>query len=342
MGLRRSIRKLLGIEKPRYQEPNGWLSENVFCQSSKTQLSDILHLFDPKYTDPDPVNLVHIVNMYPVGGQLDNVQHATLDSMQAARSNPLAGEGDTTFVQVPLRGDEGLLDGRDGVELAPSLERTVLDIADFQDPRPLPLLFDILENGASLAGADDYLIYTNSDICVQPYFYGAVRQLIAAGFDAISINRRTFGDERITAPDPLALGETGLWHPGHDCFIFSKAVFQRFLRTDSCLGKAGVMQPLLFNMVAHSDRMLMLKNCHFTFHFGNDVPWRSKGNADYATFNYNAAGQNLQDLVRDKKIENRLRDYCVNHNGIWRVAEDGSVDIGAWKLLEGDHIQRDA
>ncbi len=110
----------------------------MFCQSSKTQLSDILHLFDPKYTDPDPVNLVHIVNMYPVAGQLDNVQRATLDSMQAARTNPLAGKGNTTFVQVPLRGDEGLLDGRDGVELAPSLERTVLDIADFQDPRPLP------------------------------------------------------------------------------------------------------------------------------------------------------------------------------------------------------------
>ncbi|WP_170434665.1 hypothetical protein [Ruegeria arenilitoris] len=329
MGLRRILRKLLDVEKAEHWEPNGWLSENVYCQSSQTQLSDIAHLFDPKYTDPDPVNLVHIVNMYSIGGQLDNVQNATLSSMQAARSNPLAGKGNTTIVQVPLGGDEGLLDGLDGVQIAPSLERTVLDIAEFQDPRPLPLLFDILENGASFAGRDDYLVYTNSDICVQPYFYGAVRQLIAAGFDAISINRRTVGNERIAPPDPLALGETGLWHPGHDCFIFSKVVFERFLRTDSCLGKAGVMQPLLFNMVAHADRMLMLKNGHFTFHFGNDAPWRSEGNADYTTFNYNAASQNLQDLARDKKIKNRLRDYCENHHDTWRVAEDGSVDFGA-------------
>lgn len=129
------------------------------------------------------------------------------------------------MVQVPIRRDEELLQEHDAVHTVSPLTRTVQDVGDFQIPRPLPLLFDVLELGAAAAKPQDFLIYTNSDICLQPYFYGAVRQLISAGYDAITINRRTFGDQRTGPLDPLMMAEVGQPHKGYDCFVFSKKSF---------------------------------------------------------------------------------------------------------------------
>lgn len=343
MGLRRQFRKLFGIKRQTIElQPSGWLAENVFCQSPSTPLSEIVHVFDPKYKDPDPINLVHIVNFFSVDGAMNDVQRATLDSMVTAKSDPLAGEGETTLVQVPVHGDEDLIQAHYGLQVATKLERTVLDVGTFRIPRPLPLLFDILEKGASVAKPGDFVIYTNADICLQPYFYGAVRQLIAGGFDAITINRRTFGDAHGFSHDPLSMGEVGMQHPGFDCFVFSKEVFDQFVRTDSCLGMSGVIQPMLFNLAAHSKRMLMLKNVSLTFHFGDDRPWKTQDFDDYAMHNFTEAADSLTKLAEDVSKRGHLREFCDNHIGIWKLDDDGLLAPDAAREVAQAHLANNA
>ncbi len=319
MGLRRSLRRLLSADKVKEQEhPSGWLTDNVFCQSPTMPLSESLQHFDPRFRDPDPVNLVHIVNFYSIAGALDDVQSLTLKSMLAARANPLAGHGATSLCQVPVLGDQHLFDVWNGLSTTAPLERTIADLGTFNVSRRLPLLFDILERGATVAEPDDYLIYTNSDICLQPNFYGAVRQLIGAGFDAFTVNRRTFADNTFSHFDPLTLAEVGSNHRGYDCFVFSRRLFDEFVRADSCLGIAAVARPLLYNLVAHSRKMLMLKNVNLTFHIGNDQPWRDNLFCDYRQHNAREVQKCLTKLASRPQPASRLRRFCKNHKESWR------------------------
>ena len=50
------------------------------------------------------------------------------------------------------------------------LERSVADMAKFEKQKKLPLISDILANLFNATDAD-YLIYTNNDIILQPFFY---------------------------------------------------------------------------------------------------------------------------------------------------------------------------
>ena len=72
----------------------------------------------------------------------------------------------------------------------PDLEKFVQDYGRFNTPGKLPLIKDILERLYEATTAD-YLLYTNVDIGLQPYFYIAVSRLAVGGLRHIFINRRT-------------------------------------------------------------------------------------------------------------------------------------------------------
>ncbi len=288
-----------------------FLTENVLCQRQEHAFSDLYQHFDPQLQSPSPYNIVHIVNFFTIDGKLDSVQRATIASMQAAAKSEMAGIGKTVLVQVSSPEDVDL--HLNGFVNAKCLDRDIQSLSQFGHPRPLPLLFDILEKGSALAGPEDIIIYTNADICLQPHFYGSVRQLHAAGFDALTINRREIGDGRISNPDALTLTEVGEQHRGFDCFVFTKASYDKFTRSDSCLGISAVARPLLFNMVAHSKRMLMLKNVNLTYHFGNDRSWSEAKYDDYLAHNQAEAFACLKDLGQSPAQRSRLRDFCNNH-----------------------------
>lgn len=283
-----------------------WLTDNVLCQQSQQPLSAILD-YPPRPVAATPVRLVHAVNLYSRGGPgLDATQAATVASMAEAAAQ---GRGETLLLNVQSAGDPDLTPA--GFERAPPLERDARALGDFARPKDLPVLFDILGRAASRAGPDDAVVVTNADICVQPWFYAAVRELLAAGFDALVINRRTIAAAHAWAPgSTLDQAEPGVTHPGFDCFVMRRRLADHFVPSAALVGVPGVALGLIYNMIARAERMLILRNADLTRHFGDDRSWRDPALEDYARFNREETRKVWTALGRDPAVRARLEAYA--------------------------------
>ncbi len=278
--------------QPRPLAHCAWVSETLLVQPEGDQLSDAMALFPERGETAARPSLVHVINLYPEQSG-DTTQANTIASMQRAAQ---AYDGALLLINVQAASDPDQTP--QGFERAPDLTRSILDVAQVTPPRPLPLLFDILDNGAAQADPGDYIVFTNADICLQPYFYEAVAELISYGFDSLVINRRTVGERFANTPDSALLrSETGKIHPGFDCLIFKKELYDRFIRNDACVGMGGVIMGLLYNMVALSPKMLLLNNVAMTYHFGDDLTWRDDRFRAYMDHNRSQYRQTLRTLL---------------------------------------------
>jgi FkbM family methyltransferase len=307
MGEQATLQKFRG----RYlRDDDAWATENVLCQAVDQPLSTLLDYAPQRYdaTRAASVRLVHAVNLFPEQPGSDPVQDVVAASMREA-----AACGGVTLVNVQAATDPDLTPP--SFARATELTRSVADLKTFDRPQPLPLLFDILDRASEFAESDDYIIYTNADICLRPYFYRCIRDLIGLGFDAITVNRRTIGD-RACYPvgSSLALAEAGLEHKGFDCFVFRKAAYTTYVRSQTCIGRGGGMaRSLLYNMVARAECMVMLKNVALTYHFGNDRTWASAMYSDYTEFNQQQFLTVLDRLVEREPARGRLQAFCIAH-----------------------------
>jgi hypothetical protein len=219
---------------------------------------------------------------------------------------------DVKLLAVVLREERDLIPP--SFKAAPYLRRTVADVRNFALPRPFPLLFDILANGAAAAKSDSYLIFTNSDICLVPNFYCAVRSLLAWGLDCLIINRRTVAplENYGTLPELAAL-EVGGAHPGFDCFVFPAAWVSDFIPNNACVGVGYVMRSLLFNLVVKARRMLILRDAHLTYHYGDDRLWDTPDFREYMEHNVAEARAVLEALSTDLARYAALSEFCAAH-----------------------------
>jgi hypothetical protein len=294
-------------KKPPPRKDGGWVAKNLLIQNPDQQLSRLMDEFpapDGPAPTPTPApGFVHMLNLYPETGS--SVQASTVTSMQRAKA---AYTGLVKLVCVQSGEDADLTPA--GFERSPDLGRTVADVVDFDVARPLPLLFDILERGATGAPEDAYLIYTNADICLRPAFYAGLAELIGHGFDAIVVNRRTVGAHFAAHPDAALLAaETGENHLGYDCFVFKRSLLARFTASHVCLGMAGVGMALLYNLVAHASQMLILTNVAMTYHFGNDADWQDARHAPLQDHNYCQFLRTLETLLGDPDCRENLLGF---------------------------------
>ncbi len=295
-----------------------WLTPNVFKQAPDEPLT-VLPLFGD---GPTAVSFRHIVHAYTDRSHPENtaVQPITFDTIRGAQrfARP---DYPTSLVVVTYPEDDVLVPAY--AVAARPLTRVVTDIANFAVARPLPLLFDVLENGMEAAIAEDwpsggaeYVVLTNSDIHLQPPFYRVLAELIRQGYDAITVNRRTVEAEpERRSFSPLFMAELGTPHPGFDCFVFPAQLFGEFAFSRSCYGAGGVMRSLLFNLVAHARRFLMLTNTHLTFHLGSDRNWKDDALADYNQFNFLEALSVVTALAGDREKARRLEQFITVHEG---------------------------
>ena len=109
-----------------------------------------------------------------------------------------------------------------GLRRTADLTRSILDFGRFKTRRKLPLVRDLFDRLHAVSDAE-YMIYTNVDIALMPSFYVSVAALIAQGYDAFVINRRTIS-KAFTRIDelPLMYAQLGEPHPGHDCFVWRR------------------------------------------------------------------------------------------------------------------------
>ena len=292
------------------------LSPNVSVQLQGEPLYDAVER--SHYTARSRHRFLHIVSPFfaPPGSENDKIQHLTFHTMGLAQALAPTGTAKPVAVTFP----------EEQIPLPPNflalgtLHRSVLDVGSFQHPRKLPLLFDILASGLAAADDQDYVVFTNVDICLMPHFYGGLQRLLNLGFDSLIINRRTipkygFDPQMI----PLMFAEYGQSHPGLDCFVFPRRLFDRFVRSNVCVGAADVMRALLFNLVALSQRLLILRDVHLTFHLGDDQTWNIPELMDYREHNYRCSQEVLIGHSVDPQRRDLLRSFCVAHQEQYSV-----------------------
>jgi FkbM family methyltransferase len=289
------------------EEREQLLAPNVLGQKPGQPLSTLLEWF-PAHEGRDRISrrLVHAVNLSPA-----RIAEQALTTRSMAEAAKRHGR-DVRLLNVQHLDDPDLTP--EGFVRVRDLTRDIRDIGMFRHPRGLPLVFDILDRAVEGLEPDDYVVFTNADICAREHFYACIQELIGYGFDAITVNRRTIGRiGAFPAHSQLPLAETGLEHPGFDGFVFRRGMYDHFTKNHACVGTSFATRGLLYNMVVHSNRMLMLRDVSLTYHFGNDQFWDRDPLTDYSRHNSDETFAVLASLCRDLEARERLTAFCENH-----------------------------
>jgi len=237
----------------------------------------------------------HVINpvIKPDGHELAIAQPATFESMRVARDGA-AVPGDVELWAVTYPEDQSLVPP--WFRQIPLGERSFRDIHQVTDAPKLPRIADILAPVA-VSSQSDYLIYSNVDIGVMPFFYDALDLLLDEGWDSIIINRRT-----IHSSAPIREKLVALWmlagdpHPGYDCFVFPRSWFSDLELGELCVGLPGFDWLLAVNIWVRSQRNYTFLDAHLTFHIGDDMTWRSERYQQLVKLNLKGMPEPLQKL----------------------------------------------
>ncbi len=234
--------------------------------------------------------ICHIVNPVQVGPTSDlfKAQPITFETMRRAREFAKDHiEVDLVTTQYPE--DHAIIPSY--FHISNDLERSVMDVGNFEKTRKLPLVKDILEKAVESSPEAEYIVYTNVDIALLPHFYLFVKAKIEEGLDAFVINRRTISSEYDMATLALAYSDIGQKHPGFDCFIFKKELLHSFNLGSICIGANWIGRTMFANLVTYCQNHLLFEYEHLTFHIGEDGAWLV---SDFSEFDRH----NKQELYR--------------------------------------------
>jgi len=217
------------------------------------------------------LKIAHIVNPVKVAknNQLFGAQLVTFESMRVAKKH--ANFSDFELIQCCTQypEDEGVVPAF--FQQLSNLTRSVNDVNSKLSGRKLPLIKDILFKTMEVENVD-YIIYTNVDIALMPFFYTTVYEYIKEGRDFISINRRRLEDKYDSVTQlPKMYAELGKSHPGFDCFIFKQSLLKNLHLDDICIGVPFIEVSLFHNLLAAANNPKIIFDKHLTFHIGMNV-----------------------------------------------------------------------
>ena len=272
----------------------------------------------------------HVINPVRVepSSDLFVAQPITFESMRVAREKARE-DADVTLCAVYYPEDEEQIPA--AFQKLQPLDRSVLDFGEFEVKRKYPLISDILARLAEAASEADYLIYTNVDIVLMPFFYTSLATLLEEGYDALTITRRTI--PRIyTSPAELSrmYAESGEAHPGHDCFIFRREAVMQYDLGHICIGAHWIGRALELNMICTARRYAAFRDLHMTFHLGDDRPWKDDRFKVFAQSNRNE----IRRILLRFHSENRLVDCPESQDLIRRFAPELQGTDGASPAMQ--------
>lgn len=212
--------------------------------------------------------IAHIINPVKVGPASDlfTAQPVTFRSMLTAQRMSANRNIGLYTTQYPE--DRGIVP--EGFTMLPDLERSVLDVDPRLKGKKLPLIGDVLSRTKDIDC--DYVIYTNMDIALMPFFYDTVCNYLDRGHDAVVINRRRLVHTYSRIEElPLMYADLGRSHPGFDCFVIRKALLDRFVLDEICIGISFLEAALVHNIFSFAEDPLFIPDAHLTFHIGMDV-----------------------------------------------------------------------
>lgn len=237
------------------------------------------------------ISLSHIIN--PVSSseneELFKIQQTTFETLLKAKKYS-ANQTEIELCIINRSGEKDFVPN--GFKVLPALKRDVRDVVS--TTKPYPFLADIILEHAKFSKAD-YLIYSNLDIAVMPFFYETVSAYINKGHDALVINRRRlhnkFAKEKNT---DVLFAEKGEVHTGYDCFVIKKSHIGKFIFKDICLGVPAAGNDLFYNVFAFAENPVLLTDKHLTFHIGLEL---YKNWGDDLTCKHNA--KEFQQLMKE-------------------------------------------
>ncbi|AGC77400.1 hypothetical protein LX97_01699 [Nonlabens dokdonensis] len=243
------------------------------------------------------LKLIHIINPVKIGETSDLfiAQPITFESMRIAKEFA-SHEVDVELLTAHFSEDREIIP--DYFTPTKDLHRSVLDLKEFKVRRKLPLIKDILERAVNYSDNSEYIVYTNVDIALMPHFYLFVKQQIQLGYDSFVINRRTITKQYSKLDQiPLMYAEVGHNHPGFDCFVFKKNLYNKFILNDVCIGVSKIGVTLLSNLLCFSNNFRLFHDKALTFHIGEDKVWQNKILQDYYNFNCDEALKSMTELL---------------------------------------------
>jgi hypothetical protein len=230
-------------------------------------------------------SFAHIINLVSENEnkEVANIQKLTIASFVKAKN--YTGNSHSVKQLVCYHKDHPVEVGS-SFEKLPPLEKSILDLGDFNNKRALPLLKDILKSVHDNSNTG-YIIYSNADIGLMPQFYNAVADEIKKGHDAIVINRRRVPSTLNKVEDlDMIYSEVGKPHIGYDMFIFKRELFSKFILNNTCLGIPFVGNDLFYNLFCFGEKPILLTDKHLTFHVGLELE-KNWGSEELAKHNYN-------------------------------------------------------
>lgn len=195
----------------------------------------------------------------------------------------------------------------------PDLNRSVADIRVFKEKRKLALIKDLLDRLYENSPAD-YLIYTNVDIALQPYFYQVVSDIIDQGYDAFVINRRSIPAAYSRLDEiPMMYAEVGKKHPGFDCFVFHRQHYKNLMLGDICIGTTKIGVTVITNLICRAENFKLFEDLHLTFHIGEVREWEEQRFNEYVEHNERQALAILSQLQAFHRHRFDHSPICQKH-----------------------------
>jgi hypothetical protein len=288
------------------------VSGNVYWQMPSTNLLDVLS--EPtlnKFKNEINSHFLHAVNFFDSQGNnvLDLTQQTTFNSITRAKKHLEIEANSGTVNLLPI-----ICDTDRNLFLAANLGSKILtrdasDLGGFANGSKLPLVFDLLKLCDCEGETDEYVIYTNSDICLQSNFYSIVNLLLKSGADSLIINRRTINRDDSNEFSILASADIGQIHPGMDCFIFPRKWIKEFVINKAITGVGQVNRGILMNLVASASRLLVLADSHLTYHYGDDRPWTHESIRPLELHNIEQAKITYNLLLKKPFAKKKLLDF---------------------------------
>ena len=244
------------------------------------------------------MKLLHLVNPVKVTKrhELFTAQPITFASMLNAKNFTKNTGIEIVLACTQYSEDKEIIP--DYIHQLSNLNRSVSDGNPKLSGRKLPLLKDILTKSKEIENVD-YIIYTNVDIGLMPYFYDAVANYIQKGNDTVIINKRRLTSEFNQVEQlPEIYANLGKSHPGFDCFVFKADLLEKLVLDNICVGVPFSGVSLLHNLVALSENPLILTDSHLTFHIGMNVLGFKKD--EYYQHNKAAFFKNIQPKLKSK------------------------------------------
>lgn len=247
--------------------------------------------------------IAHIINPFNASPASDlyTAQPITFESMRRAKER-VRGEVEVELWSTQYPEDRNMIP--EGFRATRDLDRSVLDLGNFEKAMKLPLIDDIVRRLYEESDAE-YLIYTNVDIGVYPDFYEKVNAFIEEGLDAFIINRRRLPAHFVRL-DQLeeVYQEKGKKHPGFDCFVFHRELFEQFELAEVCIGVPFIGITFAQNIFALSKNYRLFEDEVLTFHIGMEI-FKGRAARDYFRYNrkqfWKAINSSLNPHLSSKK-----------------------------------------